>query len=60
MDDEIVDEAQLDSATVKEKEIQAMYKSTVHLISLDASTFTHPVSAYNVLVAQSNYESYAH
>ena len=38
----------------KERLFQQHYKAEIESISLDADTFTHPVSAYQILAAQGN------
>ncbi|KAL8145899.1 hypothetical protein AgCh_003872 [Apium graveolens] len=41
----------------KEKQFQQHFKAAIDNISLDADTFTHPVSAYQLLAAQGNVEA---
>ena len=47
----IVDDAE------KERQFLQHYKAVIDNISLDADTFTHPVSAYQLLAAQGNMEA---
>lgn len=41
----------------KERQFQQFYKAEIESISLDADTFTHPVSAYQILAEQGNVEA---
>ncbi|KAL8148136.1 hypothetical protein AgCh_005473 [Apium graveolens] len=41
----------------KERQFQQHYKAVIDNISLDADTFTHPVSAFQFLAAQDNVEA---
>ena len=45
-----VDEAE------KEMSFQQQYKAVIDSISLEADTFTHPFSAYQILAEQGNVE----
>ena len=53
----IASESMKANDALKEMEYQREYQSMVDSISLDAETFTHPVSAYQIMAQQGNVEA---
>ena len=56
MEPAIASESMIVDDAEKERQFQQHYKAVIDNISLDADTFTHPVSAYQLLAAQGNVE----
>ena len=57
VDPAIASESMIVDDAEKERQFQQHYKAVIDNISLDADTFTHPVSAYQLLAAQGNVEA---
>ncbi|KAL8114529.1 hypothetical protein AgCh_021408 [Apium graveolens] len=57
VDPAIAHESMIMDDAEKERQFQQHYKAVIDNISLDADTFTHPVSAYQLLAAQGNGEA---
>ena len=57
VDPAIASESMIVNDAEKGRQFQQHYKAEIDNISLDADTFTHPVSAYQMLAAQGNVEA---
>ena len=57
MEPTIASESMIVDDAEKERQFQQHYKAVIDNISLEADTFTHPVSAYQLLAAQGNVEA---
>ena len=57
VDPAIANESMIVDDADKERQFQQHYRAEIDNISLDADTFTHPVSAYQLLATQGNEEA---